>query len=260
MSQYSIIRERNGRKAVAVGLALTLVAHAAVFAIVSLRSLTYIWPPAQEQPLLLDFSELEPAVPPKYGREPVAPKVDRTKPVELVQKSKSPVAQPVPNETPAAAPDASGDVDAPTPQTKPVTDPRASFPGMSRKPSAATTPHSAQKPSDTFREGQADGNSGSAPVDGKSNAHLQGRRVEGNLIKPKYQIQKSGVVVVNIVVDVHGNVISATVEPGGTTLVDKALWQEAINAAKKTHFSPVSNIENAPPVQEGKITYIFNLK
>lgn len=260
MSQYAIIRRRTGKRSVVAGMALTLLAHVAAFVLVSVHGLTYIWPPAQEQSLLLDFTEVEETVKPHYGREPVAPKVDRTKPVELVRKSKSPVAQTVANTTQAAAPDDFGDVDSPTPKVEPAIDPRASFPGMGKKPSDAGTPHSADKASETFRDGQVDGNSANAAVDGKSNAHLQGRRVDGNLIKPGYRVQKSGVVVVKILVDVYGNVRSA--EPGmpGTTLDDKTLWQEARNAAMKTHFTPVSDIANAPPLQEGTIKYIFNLK
>ena len=148
------------KKARITGIALTLVLHAGALALVSFTGLSYIYPPPQEQAMLIDFSEEEPVIQQLQGREPRAAEVDLTRPVELAQKSESPEVSKSENLTPETAPDDFGDVPVPTPEPKsePKLDPRASFPGMAKKDTSLTAPHAASEASDQFKAGQAAGN------------------------------------------------------------------------------------------------------
>ena len=95
----------------------------------------------------------------------------------------------------------------------------------------------------------------------RSNAHLVGRKVDGDLVKPYSQGDKSGVVVVTIYVDIHGNVQKAIPGASGTTINDANLLNEARSAAMKTHFTKITNVSaDTSQLQEGTITYIFKLK
>ena len=95
---------------------------------------------------------------------------------------------------------------------------------------------------------------GTAPL-GESYYSLAGRGIVGTLPKPASNVQKEGVVVVNIQVDREGNVVSAVVGKG-TDTGDYTLQQLAVAAAKKAKFTPTDQ----PTLQMGKITYTFKLK
>lgn len=255
-------RQKSSRNAAIAGLSLAVAVHVCALFVLKFNGLSYIYPPPEEQSFVIDFTEETEELKPQYGKEPVAEEVDLQKPVELVQKSESPVAEAIPNETQESAADDFGDVPVTAPEPeKPQLDPRASFPGMGKKPSTATTPHTSKEASPNFRNGQLDGNAENNILNGRSNAHLQGRSVEGGLAEPKYNLQESGIVIVTIYVDVYGNVRNAIAGAPGTTIDDKTLWAEARNAAMRTHFSKLNKItEDTPELQEGRITYIFKLK
>jgi outer membrane biosynthesis protein TonB len=85
---------------------------------------------------------------------------------------------------------------------------------------------------------------------------LGGRGVQ-ELISPKYDIQKEGIVVVDISVDQDGNVTQATPGTKGSTVLDEDLLKVAKDAALKTKFEVK---KDAPAVQKGTIKYIFKLK
>ena len=259
MQNDRIIGQKRERNARITGIVMTVAAHLCALVLVSFSGLKYIYPPPQEQSMLIDFSEA-PEIPTQQlqGREPLAQEVDLDRPVELAQKSESPYEGEVENLTPQTAPDPVGDVDVPTPpQDETTLDPRATFPGMARKDTTATTPHDAAEAADGFKAGQARGNTGSGRTDGKPNAHVQGRNTVGNLPRPVYNVQESGIVVVDIWVDNYGNVAKAVPGGDGTTVLDKTLLNAARNAAMETHFNMSAD---APAMQQGTITYYFNLK
>ena len=163
-----------------------------------------------------------------------------------------------PNTTPETKPDAHGDVEVPAPEPEePKLDPRASFPGMSKKDDKATAPHSASEASEGFKAGQADGNTPQGKTEGTANAHVKGRNVVGSLPKPSYDSQTEGIVVVQVKVDQYGTVTEAIPGAEGTTVTDKKLWNAARSAALKAHFNQSAS---APALQTGTITYIFKLK
>jgi outer membrane biosynthesis protein TonB len=84
-----------------------------------------------------------------------------------------------------------------------------------------------------------------------------GGRLAKSLIKPPYDLQKEGVVVVAITVDRNGNVTDATPGMKGSTTLDGDLLKLAKEAALKTTFESKND---APIIQKGTITYIFRLK
>ncbi len=208
--------------------------------------------------MLIDFTEAPELVQQLQGQEPLAEEVDLTRPVELAQRSESPYVADKPNETPQTQPDPVGDVEVPAPEPKePALDPRASFPGMSRKDTSHTAPHAAAEAGEAFKAGQPQGNTDHGRTDGKPNAHVEGRSTVGNIPRPVYNVQESGDVVVTIWVDNYGNVVRAVPGGDGTTVTDNALWAAARKAALETHFNMSAD---APAMQEGTITYHFKLK
>lgn len=255
-------RERNERErdSTMTGIFLTLAVHVCAVLLVSFTGMKYIYPPPQENTFLLDFEDLEEPVVQQYnGREPQAEEVDREAPIELVQKSESPVVSKKENLTPATKPDDHGDVAVNEPERKeePKIDPRATFPGMAKKDTTLTAPHSASEASSTYKAGHPEGNTNTGATAGKPNAHVQGRNTVGNIPRPAYGVQESGIVVVDIWVDNYGTVQKAVAGADGTTVTDNTLWAAARKAAMETHFNMDAD---APAMQKGTITYIFNLK
>ena len=231
MADNNSIRRSTERGSVVTGVVLTVGLHVCAAVLVSFTGLKYIYPPPQEQSMLIDFSE-EPAalVEERYGMEPQADEPDPTEAVRLVQQSSSPEVADRENLTPETAPDDFGDV--------------------------LTAMHAAADSSALFKAGQADGNTRSGRTDGRPNARVQGRSTVGNIPRPAYNVQESGIIVINIVVDNYGNVIRA-VMGDGSTVTDKTLYAAARKAALETHFNISAD---APAMQEGTITYYFNLK
>ncbi|HEY5511565.1 MAG TPA: hypothetical protein VIK10_11115 [Prolixibacteraceae bacterium] len=89
---------------------------------------------------------------------------------------------------------------------------------------------------------------------GKSNIkYLVGNRYHLQLPIPVYLAQGGGSVVVDIVVDRNGEVVSA-MPRGGENLSDPTILAYAKQAAGKTVFNPDTS---APEKQKGTITYIF---
>ena len=261
MKQY--LRERNERErnSVMTGIAMTVAVHVCAAFLVSFTGIKYLYPPPAENTFLLEVDEEELVQPEqKTGLEPKGEDVNPDERVELVQRSESPNKSTKPNLTPATKPDTHGDVEVTEPPRKeePVLDPRASFPGMSKKDTTLTAAHGSSEPSTTFKPGQPTGNVNKGNTDGKPNAHLEGREVDkAGLKKPVYTSQESGRVVVKIWVDQYGKVQKAVPGADGTTVTDRALWNAARNAALETGFNMSAS---APALQEGTITYIFNLK
>ena len=255
MKEYQRAHAQRQKAATIWGLVLTVGIHAGAVVLCSFSGLKYIWPPPQEETFVIDFSEE--VRPPKKDRglRPRSENPDKTKPEELVQRSESPYTASKENLTPEATPDRAGDVEVPAPE--PVIDRNALFPGMAKKDTSLTSPHSAEQSENLFKAGQADGNARNNVTEGKPNAQLAGRSVDGAIPRPSYKIQESGRVIVTIWVDNYGNVKKAVAGADGTTVTDKTLWEAARKAALSTHFTMSAE---APALQQGSITYNFNLK
>ena len=85
---------------------------------------------------------------------------------------------------------------------------------------------------------------------------LEGRRPV-NLVRPDYQYQKGGIVVVEIIVTKEGLVREARAGVKGSTTTDSYLCNVAEMAAKKSKFDVKPD---APAEQRGTITYHFKLE
>lgn len=82
-----------------------------------------------------------------------------------------------------------------------------------------------------------------------------GRKVgPGGLPKPIYNVQDEGRVVVTIVVDPQGRVVSTDIKR--TNTMNPQLRKAALDAARKARFETISGVDN----QSGTITYYFKLK
>ena len=256
------IRERQKQEQTSgwIGIGLAAAVHVLACLLCVFTGLKYIYPPPPETTFLLDFSE-QPEEQYKQhfrGIQPQTEEIDRTQPVELVQRSESPHQTTAKNNlTPATRPDTHGDVETPAVEQENALDPRAAFPGMSRKDTSLTAPHGAREAGANFKAGQPGGNTDAGKTEGIANAHLEGRGTEGSLPRPSYNVQESGTVVVTIRVDNYGKVVKAQAGADGTTVTDKALWAAARNAAMGTRFKQKMD---APAMQQGTITYVFKLK
>ncbi len=78
----------------------------------------------------------------------------------------------------------------------------------------------------------------------------------GGLPMPIYNVQDEGRVVVTIVVDPQGRVVSASINNKRTNTVNPQLRKAAEDAARKARFNTISGVDN----QSGTITYYFKLK
>lgn len=255
MKPYLREREKESKVSTVTGIVLTVAVHVLACLLFVFSGLKYIYPPPQEQTFVIDFQEEEqPVRRQTFGRQPQAEEIDRTKPIELIQRSESPAISQKENKTAIAKPDEHGDVEVPAPKEE--INQNALFPGMSKKDSSLA-PHGAEESSATYKAGHPKGNTAVGKAEGAPNAHLKGRSTLGALPKPSYSVQNEGIVVVDIWVDNYGNVQKAIAGGQGTTVTDKSLWAAARAAAMKAHFNQSMD---APALQQGTITYIFKLK
>lgn len=108
-------------------------------------------------------------------------------------------------------------------------------------------------------QGTIHGNSstgGTTGIGGYGTFDLNGRSLgQGGLPIPVYNVQEEGRVVVTIVVNPAGQVISTSINKR-TNTVNPALRKAAEEAARKARFNAVDGVDN----QSGTITYYFRLK
>lgn len=108
-------------------------------------------------------------------------------------------------------------------------------------------------------QGRPDGNSqtgGMAGMGGYGTFNLNGRSLgQGGLPVPVYNVQEEGRVVVTIVVNPSGQVISTSINKR-TNTVNPVLRKAAEDAARKARFNAVDGVDN----QSGTITYYFRLR
>ena len=259
--KYLQERERREKISRTTGAVLTVVLHAGMAAGLFVTGFTYLDPPPPEkEQILIEFEEPEIQKPEQIwnGTRPQAVKPDPTEPINLVQQSEAQHEGTKTNEAPESKVDDFGDVETPDPEPTKEIDKRALFRNPDNKTNKDTlAAQTARDVSDALKAGHAQGNTRTGETSGEPNAKLAGRSVDGTLPRPTYNVQASGKVVVQIWVDNYGQVQKAVAGVEGTTVSDKTLWQAARKAALGAHFNMSAD---APPLQEGTITYIFNLK
>lgn len=108
-------------------------------------------------------------------------------------------------------------------------------------------------------QGKPDGNSTTGGMVGMGGVDfdLNGRSVgPGGLPRPVYNGKEGGIVVVIIVVNPAGKVISTEINLRRTNTVNSVLRKAAEDAARKARFNAVDGVGD----QSGTITYYFKLK
>lgn len=260
MADYRQERKRQDTTGRLIGAGLAAGLHVLVVVFGVFSGIKYIYPPPQEQTFLIDFTQEEEPRPLQQprGNQPQAEEVDRTRPVDLVQKSEAQEQGTKANTQREATVDDFGDVEKyEPPREKPINN-RALFHAADNKTDKDTlAAQTASKVSDALKAGHASGNTTNGKFSGEPNAHVRGRNTVGALPKPSYQTQAEGTVVVTVLVDQYGYVKQAKAGAEGSTTTNSELLAAARAAAMKSHFNQDAN---APAVQEGTITYVFKLR
>lgn len=258
--QYKKERERQEKIARAVGLSAAVLINLSFIAVGSTTGMKYLYPPPEEQSLLLDFSDYGAEIPEQVltGTQPRSAEARPEEEVQLIQQSQAQNEGTELNEAKEAVTDDFGDVEVKEPPRKKEIDRRALFHAADNKTRKDTlAPQTAAKPGDGLKAGHASGNTLTGETMGEPNAQLEGRSVLGTLPSPEYNVQAYGKVVVEILVDRNGTVVEANPGAAGTTVTDKTLWEAARAVALKAQFNLKAD---APQLQKGTITYIFNLR
>ena len=255
--QYKRERAEQERKSRIAGVVLAAGLNLALLLTGSFSGFKYLYPMPDETPLVLDFTEVEEVrIKPKTGRQPRAEEAELKKRIELVKMSEAQHEGSKENLAEEATVGPEGDVEVTEPPRKEINK-KALFSSANNKAKKDTlAAQTARKVTDALSEGHAHGNTLKGKTDGRPNAHLKGRHLEGNLPLPAYNVQKEGIVVVRIWVDNYGKVTKAIPDGEGTTIYDKDMLNAARNAALKAHFNMSSD---SPVSQEGQITYVFKL-
>lgn len=108
-------------------------------------------------------------------------------------------------------------------------------------------------------EGSIKGNSSTGAksgIGGHGTVALSGRSLRGSLPVPGYNVNEEGDVVVKIVVNALGTVVSVSLDTKRTNTGNASLRSAALAAARRASFNSVEGASN----QTGTITYHFRLK
>ncbi len=247
------------RKARYAGGIVTVGFHVLLLGVTLHTGFKYLYPPPPEQGILLEFVEEEPKpIQVETGKEPRASQASPENEIQLAQRSEAQLQGNTENRSVETTMGDEGDVALPEPEPKKEIDRRALF-SSARNRQDSVAAQVAEEVSDALRAGHAQGNTTDGNIEGQPQAKfkLQDRLVVGVLPEPAYVSEVAGKVVVTILVDQFGNVTEAFPGDEGTTVVDKALWEAAKKAALDAKFNIASN---APAIQKGTITYIFQLQ
>ena len=242
-----------------IGIILTVAFHLLLVAFLILLEMQFT-PPGKTVPMQIEI-ELEEELPPEpvrllaeHGTAPRSPRPVPEKEPVLVQQAVVPTPVEGEQRTADSTPTEEGDV-AVTDPDPPVINERALF--RSRDSDTLPGEQTGLRTFPQRQAGDAAGNTDKGNPAGQPTAQLEGRSIIGKLPLPEYAENLSGRVVVKILVDTYGAVVSATAGIEGTTVQNKTLWEAARKAALQARFN-VSG--TAPAIQEGKITYVFALK
>ncbi|MFA5713317.1 MAG: hypothetical protein WC960_03975 [Bacteroidales bacterium] len=240
------------------GVTLTLLSHLLLLLLLVNSGFKVVYPPPVESGIEveLEFEEEEPKPIEKSPHQQLrSPTPQQELPEQLAKRSESPLEAEAINRGVESTMGDHGDIEKYEPPRKKEIDRRALFPSPSQQDSLSA--HYSQKSSDSIRTGMSEGSLKEGPIKNEPTANLTGRSVVGSLPNPRYGVNKSGKVVVEIAVDQYGRVTEAIAGVKGSTVQDKSLWEAAREAALKAKFNMS---DSAPPIQKGSITYIFILK
>ena len=256
------IRQKRKGESVASGIVAAISLHVALIVTLLVSGLKYLDPPPPEESFVIDFSAepvLEKPRPQRVAQSrPQAVNPDRSRPDELVQSSQAQLQGTKPNMAQEATVGDKGDVEVNEPKRETPIDNNSLFHAANNHSDKDTlAPQTSNKVEDKLRGGHPLGNTKYGKVDGDPNG-VRGRHItNGDLPLPDYPVQESGIVIVSVKVNQYGKVVEAKAGAPGTTTTNSQLWAAARSAAIKTTFNQAAD---APVIQEGTITYKFNLK
>jgi TonB family protein len=199
-------------------------------------------PVIEEKKEIIEEEVKEPVKEPEPDPEPVPEEKPDPKPEEMPRDTVVAVTEPEAEVVVAEEP-------------KPTVNPRALYKG-----SANTDTGSSQGITDgPGDQGKPHGDKESEKYDGRGGqgngpSFFLGGRGSVHLETPSTRVTEQGSVVVSIWVDREGNVKKAQVNPKGTTILDAALRQTAVDAALNSTFT---RDQEAAKLQRGTITYNF---
>ena len=108
-------------------------------------------------------------------------------------------------------------------------------------------------------QGSPFGNAGSGANEGVGvglGGGLAGRSLgEGSLLRPSYDENEEGRIVIDVLVDATGKVIMADIGKG-TTVINPAMRRKALDKARQQRFKSITGNKN----ESGTITYNYKLK
>lgn len=204
--------------------------------------------PAPEQPMITQEDEPSIQVKKEQPKKQEKPKKEQPKKETVTQKPQTPV------EKPAEKTEAEKRAEAERAAAEAAANKIAGAFGkgskMGSKGNAASGSCFQGSPTGNSATGKTSGTGGYGTFD------LNGRSLgPGGLPVPVYNVQDEGRVVVTIVVDPSGRVISTSINKR-TNTVNPALRRAAEEAARRARFNEVDGVNN----QSGTITYYFKLK
>lgn len=203
---------------------------------------------APEQPMITQDDEPSIQVKKEQPKKEEKPEKEQPKKETVVPKTETPVVQPV--EKTEAEKRAEAERAAAEAAANKIAGAFGKGSKMGSKGTAASGSGFQGSPTGNSDTGKTTGIGGYGTFD------LNGRSLgPGGLPIPEYNVQDEGRVVVTIVVDPSGRVISTSINKR-TNTVNPALRRAAEEAARRARFNQVDGVNN----QSGTITYYFKLK
>ena len=204
--------------------------------------------PSPEQPMITQDDEPSIQVKKEQPQKQEKPEKEQPKKETITQKTETPVAQPA--EKTEAEKRAEAERAAAEAAASKIAGAFGKGSKMGSKGDAASGSGFQGSPTGNSDTGKNSGTGGYGTFD------LNGRSLgPGGLPIPEYNVQDEGRVVVTIVVDPSGRVVSTSINKR-TNTVNPALRRAAEEAARRARFNQVDGVNN----QSGTITYYFKLK
>ena len=246
----------NEKKDKGIAIAGTIVVHALVLLVLFLMAFRTPLPLPGEEGVEVDLGMMDQGMGNIQPEKPAIPMA--AQPQQQQNKSKEDIVTQNDDEAPAIEKPKNT---KPKQETKPVEEPKptvnqkALFKG-SNNPQAGGSEGITGQPGD---QGKPNGLAGIKKYDGNGGkgtgtGYDLGGRGAKSLHRPNDDFSEEGRIVVDIWVNRDGQVVRAEVATKGTDIINNAMRQKAIQAAKRSTFA---SDPDAPEEQHGTITYTF---
>ena len=244
--------EKKDRSIAAVG---TVIVHALIVLVLLLMAFRTPLPLPGEEGVEVDLGMMNQGMGNIQPEKPAIPQA--AQPQQQKNNSKEDIVTQNDEEAPAIEKpkNAKPKQEKPAEQPKPTVNSRAIYRG-SNNPQAGGSEGITGQPGD---QGNPNGLAGVRQYEGNGGrgngaGYDLGGRGAKSLHRPDDDFSEEGKIVVDIWVNRAGQVVRAEVAPKGTDIINSAMRQKAIQAAKRSTFAADSE---APEEQHGTITYTF---